>query len=173
MEAFRSGQSSSLGLAQTEKKKGSAEKMKKKVFLLMLLLLSLVSCSSETDAVTERNGLSTVSQMSVQELKSLQTSDESFYLFDVREEWEREIAQIADSRILNEKTVNFIGDLERDSLMVFQCRTGSRSQSAAEYFQKQGFTRVFNLAGGIDAWSLEIDPEIARYSKKDKKSAVK
>jgi rhodanese-related sulfurtransferase len=161
-----------LGLAQTEKNKGSAGKMKK-TLLLTTLLLSLVSCSSETDTVAERNGLSTVSQMSVQELKSLQTSDESFYLFDVREEWEREIAQIADSRILNEKTVNFIGDLERDSLMVFQCRTGSRSQSAAEYFQKQGFTRVFNLAGGIDAWSLEIDPEIARYSKKDKKSAVK
>jgi rhodanese-related sulfurtransferase len=91
----------------------------------------------------------------------------------VREEWEREIAQIAGSRILNEKTVNFIGNLERDSLMVFQCRTGSRSQSAAEYFQKQGFTCVFNLAGGIDAWSLEIDPEIVRYSKKDKKSGVK
>jgi len=161
-----------LGLAQTEKKKGSAGKMKK-TLLLTILLLSLVSCSSETDTVAERNGLSTVPQMSVQELKSLQTSDESFYLFDVREEWEREIAQIADSRILNEKTVNFIGNLERDSLMVFQCRTGSRSQSAAEYFQKQGFTRVFNLAGGIDAWSLEIDPEIVRYSKKDKKSAVK
>jgi rhodanese-related sulfurtransferase len=161
-----------LGLAQTEKKKGSAGKMNK-ILLLTLLLLSLVSCSSETDAVTERNGLSIVSQMSVQELKSLQTSDESFYLFDVREEWEREIAQIADSRILNEKTVKFIGDLERDSLMVFQCRTGSRSQSAAEYFQKQGFTRVFNLAGGIDAWSIEIDPEIVRYSKKDKNSAVK
>jgi rhodanese-related sulfurtransferase len=161
-----------LGLAQTEKKKGSAGKMKKNL-LIAILLLSLISCSSETDAVAERNSLSTVSQMSVQELKILQTSDESFYLFDVREEWEREIAQIADSRILNEKTVKFIGDLERDSLMVFQCRTGSRSQSAAEYFQKQGFTRVFNLAGGIDAWSLEIDPEIVRYSKKDKKSAVK
>ena len=161
-----------MGLAQTEKKKGSAGKMKK-TLLLTILLLSLVSCSSETDTVAERNGLSTVSQMSVQELKILQTSDESFYLFDVREEWEREIAQIADSRILNEKTVKFIGDLERDSLMVFQCRTGSRSQSAAEYFQKQGFTRVFNLAGGIDAWSLEIDPEIVRYSRKDKKSAVK
>ena len=172
MEAFRRRQSSSLGLAQTEKKKGSAGKMKK-TLLLTILLLSLVSCSSETDTVAERNGLSTVSQMSVQDLKSLQTSDESFYLFDVREEWEREIAQIADSRILNEKTVNFIGNLERDSLMVFQCRTGSRSQSAAEYFQKQGFTRVFNLAGGIDAWSIEIDPEIVRYSKKDKKSAVK
>jgi adenylyltransferase/sulfurtransferase len=161
-----------LGLAQTEKKKGSAGKMKKNL-LIAILLLSLISCSSETDAVAERNSLSTVSQMSVQELKILQTSDESFYLFDVREEWEREIAQIADSRILNEKTVKFIGDLERDSLMVFQCRTGSRSQSAAEYFQKQGFTRVFNLAGGIDAWSLEIDPEIVRYSKQDRKSAVK
>lgn len=172
MEACGRGQSSSLGLAQTEKKKGSAGKMKKNL-LIAILLLSLISCSSETDAVAERNSLSTVSQMSVQELKILQTSDESFYLFDVREEWERKIAQIADSRILNEKTVKFIGDLERDSLMVFQCRTGSRSQSAAEYFQKQGFTRVFNLAGGIDAWSLEIDPEIVRYSRKDKKSAVK
>jgi rhodanese-related sulfurtransferase len=136
----------------------------KKLFPLSILLLSLISCSSEADTAD-----SVVPQMSVQELKGLQNSDETFYLFDVREEWERKIALIEDSRLLNEETVKFIDTLDRDSLMVFQCRTGNRSQSAAEYFQAKGFTHVFNLAGGIDAWSVEIDPSVVRYSRKPKK----
>jgi len=162
-----------LGLAQTRKRRRLAAKMKK-LFLLPTLLLALISTSclsgtDTTDSLVERDGLSMVSQMSVQELKSLQNSDETFYLFDVREEWEREIALIAGSRLLNEETVKFIDNLNRDSLMVFQCRTGRRSQSAAEYFRVQGFTHVFNLAGGIDAWSVEIDSSVVRYSRKSKK----
>ena len=54
--------------------------------------------------------------------------------------------------------------------MVFQCRTGRRSQIAAAHFQTQGFTRVFNLKGGIDAWSIEIDPTVPRYKSKKQKS---
>ena len=139
--------------------------MKKLVFFF-ILILSLISCSCFSGVDTTD---SVVSQMSVQELKSLQNSDEIFYLFDVREDWEREVALIAGSRLLNEETVKFIDSLNHDSLMIFQCRTGNRSQSAAEYFRGQGFTRVFNLAGGIDAWSVEIDSTVVRYSRKPKK----
>ena len=59
--------------------------------------------------------------------------------------------------------IKFIDTLDRNSIMIFQCHTGVRSQSAAEYFRDQGFTRVYNLSGGIDAWSVEIDAEVARY----------
>lgn len=93
----------------------------------------------------------------------MQDSNDNFYLFDVREQEEREVAVIQGSRLLDEETVKFIDTLERYSIMVFQCHTGVRSQSAAEYFRDQGFTRVYNLAGGIDTWALEIDPQVARY----------
>ena len=114
-------------------------------------------------SITNPNAPSMVSQMSVLELKKLQESGDTFYLFDVREESERDIAVIAGSLILNEESIKFIDTLDRNSIMIFQCHTGVRSQSAAEYFRDQGFTRVYNLSGGIDAWSAEIDAEVARY----------
>ena len=114
-------------------------------------------------SITNPNAPPMVSQMSVHELKRLQESGDIFYLFDVREQSERDIAVIAGSRLLSEENVKFIDTLDRNSIMIFQCHTGVRSQSAAEYFRDQGFTRVYNLSGGIDAWSVEIDVEVARY----------
>jgi monothiol glutaredoxin len=46
---------------------------------------------------------------------------------------------------------------------VFQCHHGGRSRAAAERFLAEGYKRVYNLEGGIDAWSQQIDPSIARY----------
>jgi sulfur-carrier protein adenylyltransferase/sulfurtransferase len=46
---------------------------------------------------------------------------------------------------------------------VCQCKGGGRSQKAAEFLQKNGFTNVHNLAGGIMAWSNEIDPTVRKY----------
>jgi len=114
-------------------------------------------------SITNPNAPPMVSQMSVHELKQLQDSGDTFYLFDVREQSERDIALIAGSRLLSEENIKFIDTLDRNSIMIFQCHTGVRSQSAAEYFRDQGFTRVYNLSGGIDAWSVEIDAEVARY----------
>ena len=53
--------------------------------------------------------------------------------------------------------------LDEDTEMAFICHTGNSSRGAAEYFRKQGYTKVNNVAGGIDAWSLEIDPAVPRY----------
>ena len=48
--------------------------------------------------------------------------------------------------------------------MLFQCHHGIRSQSAAEYFlREQGFSNLYNLRGGIDAWSQLVDPSVPRY----------
>ena len=52
---------------------------------------------------------------------------------------------------------------DRETLIVFQCHHGIRSQHAAEYFRHEGFRNLCNLQGGIDAWSLLIDPTVPRY----------
>ncbi len=85
------------------------------------------------------------------------------HLFDVRSPQEREIAKIAGSTLLDEAARDQILALERDTPLVFHCHHGVRSQQAAEYFLDQGFTRVANLRGGIEAWSREVDPKVPRY----------
>jgi len=84
-------------------------------------------------------------------------------LFDVRSPQEREIAKIAGATLLDAGARDQILALPRDTPLVFHCHHGGRSQQAAEYFLGEGFTRVANLRGGIDAWSVEVDPTVPRY----------
>jgi monothiol glutaredoxin len=53
--------------------------------------------------------------------------------------------------------------LPKTTPIAFHCHHGGRSRGAAEHFVKQGFKTVYNLTGGIDAWSKDIDPSIKRY----------
>ena len=53
--------------------------------------------------------------------------------------------------------------MDRDREIVVHCKTGGRSQRAAEYLAQQGFANVKNLAGGIHAWADHIDPEMPKY----------
>lgn len=53
--------------------------------------------------------------------------------------------------------------LDRNTVIVFQCHRGIRSQSAAEYSGVKGFRNLYNLQGGIDAWSQLADPSVLRY----------
>ncbi len=85
------------------------------------------------------------------------------HLYDVRSPQEREIASIAGSTLLDAAVRDQILALKRDTPLVFHCHHGGRSQQAAEYFLDQGFTRVANLRGGIEAWSLEVDRTVPRY----------
>ena len=115
-------------------------------------------------SIENPNAPPSVNAMEVEELRELMEKDsQEYHLIDVREESEREIAKIAGSRLLNEETVSFLDSLSRDVVLVFQCHSGVRSQSAAEYFRGQGFTKVYNLTGCIDAWSQRIDPSVPRY----------
>ena len=70
---------------------------------------------------------------------------------------------IAGSRLLNQAYHDYLLTLDRATPLVFQCHRGIRSQSAAEYCQGLGFENLFNLRGGIDAWSLLVDPSVPRY----------
>lgn len=104
-----------------------------------------------------------VQQMSVRELKSALDAGEALELLDVRTPEERATASIQGANLLNEEEAARIEALPRDTMLVLHCHHGGRSQHAAEQFVSLGFTRVFNVVGGIDAWSQEVDSEVPRY----------
>jgi monothiol glutaredoxin len=104
-----------------------------------------------------------VKQLSATELKEMMIRSMAFELIDVRTEKERAMASIAGSRLLDHETHDYLLGLDRDATIVFHCHLGGRSQSAAEYFRQQGFRNLFNLQGGIDAWSQLVDPSVPRY----------
>jgi len=91
-------------------------------------------------------------------------NDPTITLIDVREESERELCFIQGSIRLTEALAEeIIGSWQPDTELVFYCHHGIRSRAAAEYFLKQGFKNVFNMTGGIEAWSLLIDTQVPRY----------
>jgi monothiol glutaredoxin len=84
-------------------------------------------------------------------------------LWDVRTEKERAVAQIKGSELLDDTAMAKIAELPKDTNLAFYCHSGARSRAAAEHFLKEGFKNVYNLSGGIDAWSREVDPTVPRY----------
>jgi len=95
-------------------------------------------------------------------LKSMMDSGERFELYDVRTPEEHARARIAGARLLDDEALRKVAELDKDTPLVFHCHHGGRSQAAAERFVRDGFKRVYNLTGGIDAWS-SIDPSVPRY----------
>lgn len=105
-----------------------------------------------------------VKQISAAELKVMMDRAVPFELVDVRTEEERTIAKIKGSRLLNEEGHAYLLTLDRNTTVVFHCHHGIRSQAAAEYFLREaGFRNLYNVRGGIDAWSEIVDPSVPRY----------
>ena len=73
------------------------------------------------------------------------------------------IAKIAGAKILDDAAMAEVEALPKSTPLAFHCHHGGRSRAAAEHFLKQGFTNVYNLSGGIDAWSKEVDSSVPRY----------
>jgi adenylyltransferase/sulfurtransferase len=87
-------------------------------------------------------------------------------LVDVREPWEDEAARIPGARLMPLGALEGrLGELEawREKPIVIHCHHGGRSRKACELLLGRGFARVENLAGGIDAWSQQVDPSVPRY----------
>jgi monothiol glutaredoxin len=103
-----------------------------------------------------------VKQMTVQELaENLKSGNVT--LVDIRAESERTRASIEGSWVLDRPTMEKLEAMPKDSRLAFLCHHGNSSMGAAEYFRKQGFTDVNNVAGGIHAWSMEIDSSVPTY----------
>lgn len=104
-----------------------------------------------------------VIQISAGELKAMLDAGQPFEFVDVRTEDERALARVEGSRLLDKAYGDHILGLDRATPLVFQCHHGIRSQAAAEYCVRQGFRHVYNVVGGIDAWSRSVDPAVPRY----------
>ena len=103
-----------------------------------------------------------VNQMSVQELaKHLETGD--VVLVDIRGEEDRAKASLEQAMPLDKESMEKLEQLPKDTAIAFMCHHGNSSMGAAEYFRKQGFTNISSVAGGINAWSQEIDTDIPQY----------
>jgi len=115
-------------------------------------------------AAQVKNG---IPQVSVKELKkrldTRETNNDGFLLLDVREPYEYQIAQIGGLLIPQNDLPNRLGELNKDQEIIIHCRSGARSQRAAELLKSNGFQKVSNLAGGILAWSDEIDSSVQKY----------
>ena len=88
----------------------------------------------------------------------------SIALLDVREPYEWAIARLPDARLVPLNSLpQAVHSLDRSAEIVVYCHHGTRSAAAADWLRDQGFSRVLNLVGGIDRWTLEVDPSMRRY----------
>ncbi len=113
--------------------------------------------------ITNPNEPAKVRQLSPQQVKAMLDEKPRAVLVDVRTPQERELARIASARLLDAAFEHELLAMDRGTPLVFQCHHGVRSLAAAEHFVRQGFREVYNLQGGIDAWSVTVDPSVPRY----------
>ena len=94
-------------------------------------------------------------EIDVEQLKAWADEDLGLHIIDVREPHEHAICRIDGARLLPMRQIpQSLDEIDRDVLTVVHCHHGPRSAQVVAYLRQQGFDRVTNLGGGIDAWSL-------------------
>jgi rhodanese-related sulfurtransferase len=106
-----------------------------------------------------------VSRLGPEEVaRRLKENPNAVVLLDVREPYERELAKIDPSiHIPMAEIPERLEEIPKDREVVVYCHGGSRSMMVAGFLSGQGYRSVANLEGGIDAWSLDVDPAVPRY----------
>ncbi|PYL15156.1 MAG: molybdenum cofactor biosynthesis protein MoeB [Verrucomicrobia bacterium] len=105
-----------------------------------------------------------VPAISVHDLKRKRDAREAIQLIDVREPFEFEIARIDGAKLIPlGQLADRLHELKQNGQTVVHCHTGMRSAQAVQMLRQTGFTNVYNLEGGIDAWANEIDPAVQKY----------
>ena len=105
-----------------------------------------------------------VRQMCPVVLASRREEGDELQLIDVREPWEWDVARIKGARLIPLETFVAAADtIDHSREIVVYCHHGVRSLAAAYYLADHGFPRVWNLAGGIDRYSVDVDRDVSRY----------
>ena len=120
-------------------------------------------CGIHPETKEEKALKNGIPQLSVKELTQRMDAGEDLFILDVREPYEYQIANIGGMLIPQNDVPQRLGEIDREREVVVQCRSGARSQRIAEFLKQAGYPKVVNLAGGILAWSDEIDPSVRKY----------
>jgi rhodanese-related sulfurtransferase len=106
-----------------------------------------------------------IKEMSPQEFLERRAAGAEMTLLDVREDWETTLAPVPSAlvHIPMGQIADRLSELDPQKETVVICRSGGRSMEIARFLAAQGFSSVFNLAGGILRWSRDIDPQIPQY----------
>lgn len=98
------------------------------------------------------------------ELKQKLDAGEKPVLLDVREAWEYETCHIDGSINISMSNVQqMLNELKPDDETVVICHHGMRSFQVASYLEGNGYDKIANLEGGVDAWAKTVDPDMAQY----------
>jgi len=96
--------------------------------------------------------------------QQLLENSQAYLLLDVREPFEYQIASLDNSVLIPMNQIpDRLDELEKQQAIMVICHHGMRSENVAYYLDQQGFTQVFNLTGGIDAWARSCDAKMALY----------
>jgi adenylyltransferase/sulfurtransferase len=104
-----------------------------------------------------------VPEIRVEELKRRLDAGENLFLLDVRDEYEYEISNIGGQLIPLPELSKRLNELDLNRNIVTICKMGTRSVKAAKVLHQAGFEHVWNLAGGIHAWSDRVDHSVRKY----------
>jgi molybdopterin/thiamine biosynthesis adenylyltransferase/rhodanese-related sulfurtransferase len=105
----------------------------------------------------------TVPEMTPRELKQRLDRGDDLFVLDVREPHEYQICNLNGYLIPLGDLPKRVHELDSSREIVAHCRSGKRSADAAEFLRKAGFRKIWNLKGGILAWSDEVDPSVPKY----------
>jgi sulfur-carrier protein adenylyltransferase/sulfurtransferase len=114
----------------------------------------------QAQAAEQENG---VPEITVEELKQKLDNGDNVNVLDVREPHEYEVANIGAKLIPLGELPERLVELDQDENFAIHCKTGGRSARAVQLLQRAGFQNVYNVKGGINAWSEEIDPSVPKY----------
>jgi len=104
-----------------------------------------------------------IPEIRVEELKQRLDAGENLFLLDVRDEYEYEISNIGGQLIPLPELAKRMNELDAKLNIVTICKMGSRGAKAAQVLHKAGFNHVWNLMGGIHAWSDRVDRSVRKY----------
>jgi molybdopterin/thiamine biosynthesis adenylyltransferase/rhodanese-related sulfurtransferase len=104
-----------------------------------------------------------IQEITPKDLKARQDRGDDLFILDVREPHEYQICNLKGKLIPLGELTRRVNELDSSREMVVHCRSGKRSADAIQFLQKAGFKKLWNLKGGVLAWSDEVDPTMPKY----------
>lgn len=105
-----------------------------------------------------------IQHLSPADVSALLAGDDAPTIIDVREQWEHDLVHLPVSTLIPLSTLaSRANDMDPSRSYALLCHHGMRSEMAANWLMQHGFSRLINIDGGIDAWSMDVDSSLPRY----------